>query len=114
MSESGSGGSWGPDCSNSPNHPIGGVTKCKQTEFQWGSRTYIMGIVNVTPDSFSGDGLGSDVEAAVAQGKRFVAEGADILDIGGESSRPGESPAWGTTTWPSLDANPARETHRPG
>ena len=51
-----------------------------------------MGIVNVTPDSFSGDGLGSDVEAAVAQGKRFVAEGADILDIGGESSRPGAEP----------------------
>jgi dihydropteroate synthase len=57
--------------------------------FDWGSRTYVMGIINVTTDSFSGDGLGLDVEAAVAQGRRFVEEGADILDVGGESTRPG-------------------------
>lgn len=48
-----------------------------------------MGIINLTPDSFSGDGLGSDVAAAVALARRLEAEGADILDIGGESSRPG-------------------------
>jgi dihydropteroate synthase len=48
-----------------------------------------MGIINVTPDSFSGDGLGTDVAAAVALARRLEAEGADILDIGGESSRPG-------------------------
>jgi dihydropteroate synthase len=48
-----------------------------------------MGIINVTLDSFSGDGLGLDVEAAVAQGRRFAEEGADILDVGGESTRPG-------------------------
>ncbi|HEX2647531.1 MAG TPA: dihydropteroate synthase, partial [Candidatus Dormibacteraeota bacterium] len=58
-------------------------------QFDWGSRTYVMGIVNVTPDSFSGDGLGSDVDAAVAQGLRMVNEGADMLDVGGESTRPG-------------------------
>jgi len=57
--------------------------------FDWGSRTYVMGIINVTLDSFSGDGLGLDVEAAVAQGRRFAEEGADILDVGGESTRPG-------------------------
>ncbi len=51
-----------------------------------------MGIVNVTPDSFSGDGLGGDVEAAVAQGIRMVGEGADMLDVGGESTRPGHTP----------------------
>ncbi|TMC53666.1 MAG: dihydropteroate synthase [Chloroflexi bacterium] len=51
-----------------------------------------MGIVNVTPDSFSGDGLGSDVDAAVAQGLRMVGEGADMLDVGGESTRPGHVP----------------------
>ena len=51
-----------------------------------------MGIVNVTPDSFSGDGLGSDVDAAVAQGLRMVREGADMLDVGGESTRPGHVP----------------------
>jgi dihydropteroate synthase len=48
-----------------------------------------MGIVNVTPDSFSGDGLGTDVESAVRQGVRMVEDGADILDVGGESTRPG-------------------------
>lgn len=51
-----------------------------------------MAIINVTPDSFSGDGTGGDVEAAVALAKRFEAEGADILDIGGESTRPGAAP----------------------
>jgi dihydropteroate synthase len=65
--------------------------------FEWGSRTYIMGIINVTPDSFSGDGLlvteagrtGAAVEKALVQARRMAAEGADILDIGGESTRPG-------------------------
>jgi dihydropteroate synthase len=52
----------------------------------WGTRTYVMGILNATPDSFSGDGLDRDVAAAVAHGRRLVAEGADILDVGGESS----------------------------
>jgi dihydropteroate synthase len=51
-----------------------------------------MGIVNVTPDSFSGDGVGSNVDAAVALARRFVEEGVDILDIGGESTRPGSKP----------------------
>lgn len=51
-----------------------------------------MGIINVTPDSFSGDALGNDVEAAVAQAKRMYAEGADILDVGGQSTRPGSDP----------------------
>ena len=60
--------------------------------FDWGSRTYVMGIVNVTPDSFSGDGLGDDEEKAVDQGLRMVADGADMLDVGGESTRPGHVP----------------------
>lgn len=60
--------------------------------FEWGSRTYVMGIVNVTPDSFSGDGIGMDAGAAVAQGLRMVEEGADMLDVGGESTRPGHVP----------------------
>ncbi|MDP4279574.1 MAG: dihydropteroate synthase [Dehalococcoides mccartyi] len=61
-------------------------------QFGWGERTYIMGIVNVTADSFSGDGLGADPEAALEQARRFALEGADILDIGGESTRPGSQP----------------------
>jgi dihydropteroate synthase len=65
-----------------------GITRCGDTEFHWGERTYVMGIINVSPDSFSGDGLTS-IEAAVAQAHQFVNQGADILDIGGESTRPG-------------------------
>jgi dihydropteroate synthase len=57
-----------------------------------GERTLVMGIINVTPDSFSGDSLGSDVEAAVAQARRMQVEGADILDVGGQSTRPGSDP----------------------
>ena len=67
-------------------------TRCGQTEFRWGERTYVMGICNLSPDSFAGDGLGDDIGAAVAQAKRMVAEGADIIDIGGESTRPGTEP----------------------
>lgn len=58
-------------------------------EFIWGRRTYVMGVVNVTPDSFSGDGLAYDVAAAVSQGTRMCRDGADIIDVGGESTRPG-------------------------
>ncbi|MBI5280759.1 MAG: dihydropteroate synthase [Candidatus Solibacter usitatus] len=54
--------------------------------------TAIMGILNVTPDSFSDGGLFQTTEAAVAQGRRLIAEGADIVDIGGESTRPGAQP----------------------
>ena len=55
----------------------------------WGARTYVMGIINVTPDSFSGDALSGDISAVVNQAVRFQDEGADILDIGAESTRPG-------------------------
>lgn len=58
----------------------------------WGKRTYLMGIINLTPDSFSGDGLGSEVRAAVEQALRFQDEGADFLDIGAESTRPNAVP----------------------
>jgi dihydropteroate synthase len=52
----------------------------------------IMGIVNLTDDSFSGDGLCGDARGAIEQGLRLVAEGAEILDLGAESSRPGAAP----------------------
>ena len=81
-----------------------GSTRIGPREFVWGARTYVMGIVNVTPDSFSGDGLlrvaessstalpdGDPVAAAVELGRRMVEEGADLLDVGGESSRPGHA-----------------------
>lgn len=55
-------------------------------------RPRVMGIVNVTPDSFSDGGAHDNTEAAVAHGLQLVAEGADLLDIGGESTRPGAAP----------------------
>jgi len=55
----------------------------------WGERTYVMGVVNLTPDSFSGDGLAGNPAAAAALAARFTAEGADLIDVGAESSRPG-------------------------
>jgi dihydropteroate synthase len=58
-------------------------------EFIIGKRTYIMGILNITPDSFSDGGLFITIDAAVERAKKMVKEGADIIDIGGESTRPG-------------------------
>ncbi len=68
-----------------------GRTVWRDFTFNWSERTYVMGIVNVSPDSFAGDGL-SSAEDAAAQAQRFAREGADIIDIGGESTRPGTSP----------------------
>ncbi len=64
-------------------------TQIGRRRFEWGSRTYVMGIVNVTPDSFSDGGRFFSTDSAVAHGERLAAEGADLLDIGGESTRPG-------------------------
>ena len=61
-------------------------------EFLWGHRTYIMAILNVSADSFAGDGVGYDVEEALERARRMAQEGADILDVGGESTRPGAAP----------------------
>lgn len=55
-------------------------------------KTHIMGILNITPDSFSDGGLHFDRSAAIEQGIRMVSDGADIIDIGGESTRPGSEP----------------------
>jgi dihydropteroate synthase len=58
---------------------------------EFGKRTLVMGILNVTPDSFSGDGVGDDVNAAVNRAQSLAAEGADIVDVGGESTRPSKT-----------------------
>lgn len=68
-----------------------GVTRIGDSLFTWGRRTYIMGIVNLSPDSFSGDGCKS-LDEALRQAQRFAAEGADIIDVGGESTRPDAAP----------------------
>lgn len=59
---------------------------------EFGRRTLVMGVINATPDSFSGDGTGDDVAAAVALAERMVGDGADIIDVGGESTRPNSAP----------------------
>lgn len=58
----------------------------------WDEKTLVMAIVNATPDSFSGDGVGTDLEDAVAAAERASTAGADIIDAGGESTRPGHQP----------------------
>jgi dihydropteroate synthase len=63
--------------------------KAGKHTFNLGERTYIMGILNVTPDSFSDGGDFIDIEAAINHAKQMVKDGADIIDIGGESTRPG-------------------------
>lgn len=91
-------GPWTPSVAAPPPAP----TRLGPTTFSWGARTYVMGILNLTPDSFSGDGLladeraasgpGDPVARAVDQARRMVEEGADLLDLGGESTRPGHAP----------------------
>ena len=66
--------------------------KFGEKEYDLSSRTYIMGILNVTPDSFSDGGKYLDVEQAVAQGLKLSEDGADFIDVGGESTRPGSDP----------------------
>ena len=60
--------------------------------FEFGQRTYVMGVLNLTPDSFSDGGRYVEPEKAVEQALRMEADGADIIDMGGESSRPGSDP----------------------
>lgn len=68
-----------------------GSLRVRGRTLQWGERTYIMGIVNVTPDSFSGDGI-IETDLAAAYAIVQLERGSDILDIGGESTRPGHQP----------------------
>ena len=68
--------------------PVRGITDIGGRRFAWGERTYVMGVINVTPDSFSNDGVGGDVDAAVRMAAQFQEDGADIIDVGGESTRP--------------------------
>lgn len=59
--------------------------------FDW-SRTYVMGVLNITPDSFSGDGLSGDLDTVLERAARMVDSGVDLLDVGGESTKPGSRP----------------------
>ncbi len=66
--------------------------QCGAVRLQLGGRPYFMGILNVTPDSFSDGGRFTQLEAAISQARQLVADGADLLDIGGESTRPDAQP----------------------
>jgi len=66
--------------------------ECGKYKLPIGEKTYIMGILNVTPDSFSDGGKYNNVESAVKRAKEMVEHGADIIDVGGESTRPGHQP----------------------
>ena len=94
-----------PSADDPRSAPVPAPTAIAARPFVWGSRTFVMGILNITPDSFSGDGLirtaGTPtpawdapldpVAAAVDRARRMVEEGADLLDVGGESTRPGHA-----------------------
>ena len=90
--------------------------KLRTTELQLGERTLIMGILNVTPDSFSDGGHYSDPDRAYARALEMEEQGADIIDIGAESTRPGSKRISADEEWQRLVARaqtPARPDHRP-
>ena len=62
--------------------------RCGRSRLRFGQRTFVMGIINMAPDSFAGDGLAGDAGAAEARGLEMRAAGADLLDVGGRSTRP--------------------------
>jgi dihydropteroate synthase len=68
------------------------IWRCRDEVLVLGRRTLVMGIVNVTPDSFSDGAMFASADDAVASGARLVDEGADLVDVGGESTRPGSDP----------------------
>ena len=72
--------------------PFAKTWRCADRVFDLSARPLIMGILNVTPDSFSDGGDHNKLDDAVAWARRMVAHGADIIDVGGESTRPGSSP----------------------
>jgi len=72
----------------SPPHSV----RCKKTVLQIDEGTHLMGILNVTPDSFSDGGMFLDPDNAISHGIELASQGADIIDIGGESTRPGAKP----------------------
>lgn len=73
--------------------------KTSRRKLVLGERTLIMGILNVTPDSFSDGGRLASPDEAVAEGERLIAAGADLLDVGGESTRPGSDPVTPEEEW---------------
>ena len=70
--------------------------------FDYGKKTYIMGILNVTPDSFSDGGNFTNIQNAIEHAKKMIKEGADIIDLGGESTRPGHNKVEAAASRPMM------------
>ena len=68
------------------------IWRCRDVAFDLSARTLVMGVLNVTPESFSDGGRYLDPDAAIARGRELLAQGADLLDLGAESTRPGSAP----------------------
>lgn len=78
------------------------IWRCRDLTLDLAGRTWVMGVVNVTPDSFSDGGRHATPEAALARARELLAEGADLLDLGGESTRPGSQPVPAAEQWRRL------------
>jgi dihydropteroate synthase len=70
---------------------VAGGLSLRRLQIEWGRRTYVMAIINATPDSFSGDGVANSVPAAIDLAREALEAGADLVDVGGESTRPGST-----------------------
>ena len=81
------------------------IWKCRNKQLEYGEKVLVMGIVNVTPDSFSDGGDHFSVSDAVECALRLEAEGADIIDIGGQSTRPGHTPVSDTEEYGKKTEN---------
>ena len=79
------------------------VWRCGEWTMDLSARTAVMGILNVTPDSFSDGGRYNTVEKAAAHALQLQQEGADILDIGAQSTRPGHIPVSAQEEWARLE-----------
>jgi dihydropteroate synthase len=77
--------------------------RCRDRVFELADRVLVMGVLNVTPDSFSDGGRFLDPHAAITEGRRLLAEGADLIDVGAESTRPGASPVDAEEQWRRLE-----------
>jgi dihydropteroate synthase len=80
------------------------IWRCGGVVLDLSSRTLVMGVLNVTPDSFSDGGRYAEAGAAIAHGRRLLADGADLLDVGGESTRPGSAPVAAAEQWRRVGA----------
>jgi dihydropteroate synthase len=90
------------------------IWRCGPYRFDLSRRVLVMGIVNVTPDSFSDGGRFLDPDAAAAHALRLIEEGADLLDLGGESTRPGAQPVGADEEWRRLGPVFERLGRQPG